>query len=622
MLDNTEGWDWSQFDLDGDGRLDSVVIIHSGYGAETGRTDMYGTEMRYRIWAHAFAYTEDDWMPWISSDGSVRLNGYAVTSALEGYSGVVPATIGLTIHEFMHTFGIIDLYDSSGRGGIGAWDIMGYPYGHNGDGNYPGHLSTWSKLEAEWAQPEEITQDGFYTLRPLETSSDGYQIMLGRSEYLLLENRQRLEFDRYLFGSGLAIYHIDDNMDRQGSAGYPGYPGWPENGKHYRVAMLQKDGRYDLEHDINIGDAGDLWLPGDVLGPGRNNTVFPNTDSYCRTRTHLCIISESGITITVLPPDSELSVVFQVSGLGEGDASDDDSANATTPTANATADSTASPFDNSTDVTPPLANGTDTSTAAPLNGTTDASTVAPLNNGTDDNSTVVTPPPANGTDTSTAASLNGTTDASTVLNNGTGVDWDEGDDEELVVADPNNSSIVELPLASKDTEVELETDRSARSWAIESRQKTVKAGSTKVMTIPSQLHFQFFSGKGDILDSETLSLLMTRTEDFIEHALLVDSTLRPNIMDVKLSKISKSDAGVSEQPDDLIVSFDNEIHLDQASEITMRDALVVIGNSDWNWYLSHYVHGQDEGPYSRIEGSSSLDGIRNVKYRGIGRGSR
>ena len=50
-LDNTEGWDWSIFDLDADGKLDSVVITHSGYGAETVTDDQYDRPYTQRIWA-------------------------------------------------------------------------------------------------------------------------------------------------------------------------------------------------------------------------------------------------------------------------------------------------------------------------------------------------------------------------------------------------------------------------------------------------------------------------------------------------------------------------------------------------------------------------------------------
>ena len=46
------------------------------------------------------------------------------------------------------------------------------------------------------------------------------------------------------------------------------------------VAILAKDGNYDLEKGNNNGDAGDMWLPGDFLGPGMGGIVYPNTDTY------------------------------------------------------------------------------------------------------------------------------------------------------------------------------------------------------------------------------------------------------------------------------------------------------------------------------------------------------
>jgi hypothetical protein len=104
-LDNRDDWDWSIFDLDSNGEIDSVVITHSGYGAETMAPDQYGAEYENRIWAHAFASSSGD-STWTSKDGSVQLNGYTVASAFEGDKDVIPATIGLTVHEYMHTFGL------------------------------------------------------------------------------------------------------------------------------------------------------------------------------------------------------------------------------------------------------------------------------------------------------------------------------------------------------------------------------------------------------------------------------------------------------------------------------------------------------------------------------------
>ena len=318
ILDNQPGWDWSKFDMDGNGELDSVVIVHSGYGAETVTTDCFGQDFNDRIWAHAFSSTRRD--SWTSKDGSVRINGYTMASALDGDCGTVLGKIGLTCHEYMHTFGLEDLYDGVdplAAYGVGAFDIMADPYGQNGDPDFPGHLSAWSKELAEWVNPTVITANGDYTIRPSETSDDVYRITLADfgivSEYLLIENRQPLEFDINIWGEGLVIYHIDDAADLQMNKGYPGQSGWPENGNHYFVALLPKDGNYDLEQGVNNGDAGDMWLPGDILGPGNGGTVFPNTDLYQGG-----LILESGYWIQVLEQKENRDITFRVGGF-DGD---------------------------------------------------------------------------------------------------------------------------------------------------------------------------------------------------------------------------------------------------------------------------------------------------------------
>lgn len=136
---------------------------------------------------------------------------------------------------------------------------------------------------ANWLTPQEITQDGVYTLKAAEISDEAYRISVNPfgflPEYLLIENRQPLEFDVDIWGSGLVIYHIDDAVKLQENRGYPGQPGWPENGNHYQVAVVQRDGKFDLEQGENQGDKGDMWMPGDELGPSLGGTVYPNTDS-------------------------------------------------------------------------------------------------------------------------------------------------------------------------------------------------------------------------------------------------------------------------------------------------------------------------------------------------------
>jgi hypothetical protein len=192
---------------------------------------------------------------------------------------------------------------------------MGHPYGADQSGK-PGLLSTWSKMAATWITPILITQDGDYTLKAAHDNLDAYQIDItplgsSDSEYFLIENRQPIGFEEKLWGSGLLITHVDDAADGMKNRGYKGQNGWPQNGNHYQVAIVPKDGNYDLERNENYGDATDLFVPGDMLGPGTRSgeTVYPNTDSYQNGN-----IVETGLTIEVLSQQGT-DITFRVGGV-------------------------------------------------------------------------------------------------------------------------------------------------------------------------------------------------------------------------------------------------------------------------------------------------------------------
>ena len=282
--------DFGDYDTDNDGRIDSIAFIHSGYGAEWSGTDAYGANSANRIWSHRWAIQPQ----WNSNDG-VSVFDYHISPGVWGTSGSAIGRIGVIAHETGHFFGLPDLYDTDGNGsGIGSWGLMANSWDFNFTQRCPPHFSPWSKVNLGWYSPTVISQPGQYQISQAETNPEVYRINSGFSsgEYLLIENRQNAGFDCTIPQGGLAIWHIDDTTGYN-VQGYPGQPNWPQNGNHYRVALLQADGAYNLERDNNRGDSGDMHHGDgvDAIGPGPGN--HPNTDTYKNG-----VVTQTGITIS------------------------------------------------------------------------------------------------------------------------------------------------------------------------------------------------------------------------------------------------------------------------------------------------------------------------------------
>jgi M6 family metalloprotease-like protein len=282
-------FDLSHFNADGDEYIDAITIIHSGYGAEFGGTDCRGAKETDRIWSHKyFMHTG----PWTSADGMVTVSNYNINPGLWGVCGSEISRIGVIAHEAAHFLGLPDLYDPDGGEGIGSYCLMADSWGVDGSQRYPPMMSPWSKMQLGWLAPTTLEVRGDYSLRRSWEYPDVYKIRLGSaSEYLLMENRQPGSYDAFLPQGGLAVWHVDDDMSQYANSreGYPGQLGWPENGKHYQVALLQADGKYDLERGRNRGDYSDLFrydrfFGVDHLSPSNSTDPklgpFPNTDSY------------------------------------------------------------------------------------------------------------------------------------------------------------------------------------------------------------------------------------------------------------------------------------------------------------------------------------------------------
>ncbi|MDD5491378.1 MAG: M6 family metalloprotease domain-containing protein [bacterium] len=205
---------FAQYDLDGDGIVNHVIIIHAGDGQED--HDDNDVENIHNIWSHSGSFTvinnnTVDEKGYLTNDG-VHVKNYTMLSE---YSPV-----GTFVHEFGHDLGLPDLYNTQIHGGtsvVGEWDLMDFGswLGPNRDGSRPAHIGAWGKQFLHWVTPVALTQQeiavpiypsgtqSVYKI-PLVTASDP------ASEYFLAEYRRKAEFDLYLPGEGLLIWHIDD----------------------------------------------------------------------------------------------------------------------------------------------------------------------------------------------------------------------------------------------------------------------------------------------------------------------------------------------------------------------------------------------------------------------------
>jgi M6 family metalloprotease-like protein len=293
---------FADFDQDNDGRIDSITFLHSGYGAEWGGTDQYGTHYTSRIWSHKWTIFGG----WTSAEG-ITVDDYHISPAVWGTSGSTIGRIGVIAHETGHFLGLPDLYDTDGTGkGIGSFGLMANSWGFDGSQKYPPHMCPWSKMQMGWLSPTVIDSAGTYALNAAELAAEAYRIDLGypSGEYLLVENREPLGFDGAMPQGGLVIWHIDEAAGYN-TEGYPTSTGW--YGSHYKVAVLQADSNYDLEQNRNRGDSGDTWHAAGAnelgVSTAPNSGPYPNTDAYqgnvfVQTDNRIFNISAAGNTMT------------------------------------------------------------------------------------------------------------------------------------------------------------------------------------------------------------------------------------------------------------------------------------------------------------------------------------
>ena len=221
-------------------------------------------------------------------------------------------------HEMGHTlFGLPDLYDTDySSNGLGNWSLMAGgswngPNNLNGlpDGSSPAFPDAWSHSQMGYLTPIIVsTNISNQTINSVENTPEIYLLWnnLCGSEYFLIENRQQINYDVYLPGNGLCIYHIDNSVINNN---YEWYPGNTSSG-HYHIALEQADGLWNLERKQGRGDEGDPY-PGSSNNLNFNNYSIPDSKNYNLNETGIEVdnISSSSLTMTAdLKIESQISL--------------------------------------------------------------------------------------------------------------------------------------------------------------------------------------------------------------------------------------------------------------------------------------------------------------------------
>ena len=204
--------DFSQYDTDEDGTADMVFFLVAGHGSDVPAND------RDLLWPHMKNFTDSPVL-----DG-VNFKLYACSTNMTGeedeyrinYNNV--AGIGTICHEFSHCLGLPDFYDADADGSGGTnrnypmtWSVMASGFRSN-NGRNPVGYSLFERYALGFATPTLIEGEDTISIPALEKVNMGYRMnTANEGEYFIIENRQRVKWDKNLAGPGMLIWRVDSS---------------------------------------------------------------------------------------------------------------------------------------------------------------------------------------------------------------------------------------------------------------------------------------------------------------------------------------------------------------------------------------------------------------------------
>lgn len=199
--------DFSQYDYDHDGYVDMCLMYFAGHNeAEGGGVS---TIWPHQWWVNAIVHTEVD---------GLVLGRYFCTSELRGSWGTNMCGIGTTCHEFGHSLGLPDFYDTDydDNGECGAL----YTYSlmcsgsYNNNGCTPPYFNAEERILLGWMSDTDVPElsAGTFSFESIQNDIAYKSLTDIDGEYFLYECRDGRGWDSPL-SPGLVIYHVDKSTE-------------------------------------------------------------------------------------------------------------------------------------------------------------------------------------------------------------------------------------------------------------------------------------------------------------------------------------------------------------------------------------------------------------------------
>jgi M6 family metalloprotease-like protein len=295
--------DFSIYDADGDGFVDMTLFYYAGYSQAEGAP-------KDAIWPHQWSvqYSSSSEARNTKFNGK-RLGDYFCTAELKGTSGTAQCGIGPTCHEFSHSLGLPDFYDTDYEDN-GECIALGYFSLMDGgcylnDSRTPPYLNAEERILLGWMAEEDMREisNGTVSFPSIQESIAYKNYTNTEGEYFVYECRDGSGWDSYL-PKGMVVYHADKSREhRVGSnTAYDLWDKWRSTnainayGKHpcfYIVPASDQD-------NLNYSGSLSRWV---FPGAGNVRTYAPKDWDG-----NLCGVSISDISYA----DGKVSLTAQV----------------------------------------------------------------------------------------------------------------------------------------------------------------------------------------------------------------------------------------------------------------------------------------------------------------------